>query len=101
MCVLLSDVQKFLYEVLVVCASQVTQESQVLAFKRYNFWWQCNAKKMKATMRNRIRWNEEAWRKNVDHACLCCWALHETRMDPKAAWLWAMLHTGLFVHQLL
>ncbi len=70
-----------------VSSTQVTADSQVLAFRRYNFWWQINARKIKPSVRNRLRWNDEAWSRGIDHACLCVWAMNEARMDAKVALL--------------
>lgn len=56
---------------------EVTPASQRLHFEKYNLWWGINAKKMKRSVRARLRWNEENWSKNVEHCCLCVWMLEE------------------------
>ena len=60
-------------------AGKVTPDSQVLHFKRYNTWWGINGKKVKASMRSRLRWNDEAWNRAVDQACLVTWCVNESR----------------------
>lgn len=66
---------------------KVTEDAQILHFRRYNLWWAQNAKKMKKNMRSRLRWSEDVWARNVDMACLCVWAITETRKNPKETWL--------------
>ena len=82
--------------IMFVSSTEVTPDSQVLAFRRYNFWWQINARKMKPGLRNRLRWNDEAWSRGIDHACLCVWAMNEARMDAKVALLSKGGWKGLF-----
>ena len=52
-------------------------EAQHLHFRKYNLWWSVNAKKMKVTMRSRLRWSEETWCRNMDHCCICVWVVNE------------------------
>lgn len=63
--------------------TKVTKEAQVLHFKRYNQWWNNNSKRVKRSMRSRLRWGEEVWGRAVDMACLCVWAVNETRKNPR------------------
>ncbi|CAK9073575.1 unnamed protein product [Durusdinium trenchii] len=63
----------------------VTEQAQLLHFKRYNQWWHLNCKKVKKTMRARLRWTEEVWNRSVDQACLASWAVDECRKNPKAS----------------
>lgn len=67
--------------------TQVSEGSQYLAFKVYNYWWSLHAKKVKRTMRSRLRWQEEQWNRNVDRCCLAEWLITEAREDSKAPWL--------------
>lgn len=62
---------------------QVSPGAQLLHFKKYNHWWATNARKVKRTMRARLRWNEEQWCKNVDHCCICTWVLDSCAKDSK------------------
>ncbi|CAK9089330.1 unnamed protein product, partial [Durusdinium trenchii] len=64
----------------------VSEGSQYLAFKVYNYWWSLHAKKVKRTMRSRLRWQEEQWNRNVDRCCLAEWLITEAREDSKAPW---------------
>ena len=65
---------------------QVTNESQVLHFQKYNYWWGLNAKKVKKSVRNRLRWNEEASGRNVDQCCLFAWAMQQCKINPQVLW---------------
>ncbi|CAK9049981.1 unnamed protein product [Durusdinium trenchii] len=51
----------------------VTPEAQHLHFQKYNMWWSNNARRMKKTMRCRLRWSEEQWTANVNHCCIFIW----------------------------
>lgn len=62
---------------------KVTKESQILHFKRYNYWWAMNSRRMKKNLRARLRWGEEVWQRSVDSACLVTWAIAEASKDPK------------------
>ena len=42
-----------------------------------------NAKKVKKTVRNRLRWSEEQWGRNVDQCCLFIWAVKQCKADAK------------------
>ena len=66
---------------------KVTPDSQVLLFKRYNTWWGMNAKKVKASMRSRLRWNEESWSRATDQACLVLWCANESRNSAGVSWI--------------
>ena len=62
--------------------SKVTPDVQHLHFQKYNRWWSVNARKVKKTVRNRIRWNEEQWTTNVNHCALFVFVVRQCRDDP-------------------
>lgn len=67
--------------------NEVTEDSQLLVFKRYNHWWRLNARRMKATLRARLRWSDEVWNRGVDQACITTWVISESTKDPNASML--------------
>eukprot|EP00435_Cladocopium_sp_Y103_P033913 s1822_g8.t1 len=73
----------------------VTPASQILHFQKYNYWWSMNAKKVKKSVRNRLRWSEETWGRNVDQCCLFVWACNQCRADPKDALRKAEYHVTI------
>ncbi|CAK8997702.1 unnamed protein product, partial [Durusdinium trenchii] len=64
----------------------VTKEAQILHFRRYNIWWAANSKRMKPSMRTRLRWSEEVWGRSVEMACLTVWAVNEAAKNPRDLW---------------
>ncbi|CAK9106475.1 Uncharacterized protein SCF082_LOCUS49592 [Durusdinium trenchii] len=46
------------------CRQIVNERSQAVHFRKYNYWWATNCRRMKKSMRSRLRWNEETWTKN-------------------------------------
>lgn len=55
-----------------------------MAFTVYNYWWGLNARKVKRTMRNRLRWSEEVWNRHIDRCCVVTWALDACKPNPDA-----------------
>lgn len=75
---------------------KVTESAQLLHFKQYNQWPTVNAKKMKRTMRARLRWNGEQWFQNADHGCVAEWVVDPCKTDTNATYsilfvLWTLL----------
>ncbi|CAJ1431871.1 unnamed protein product, partial [Effrenium voratum] len=62
-------------------ANSVTPDVQHLHLRKYNFWWSINSKRVKRSLRSRLRWQEDAWGRNVDHCCLAIWAISESRLN--------------------
>lgn len=65
-----------------VLHNKVTPEAQHLHFQKYNMWWSNNARRMKKTMRCRLRWSEEQWTANVNHCCIFIWVRGHCENDP-------------------
>ena len=63
----------------------MTPEIQSLVIRKYNLWWSLNAKRMKKTMRSRLRWGEEMWNKNVDQCALAMYVAKEARQDARVS----------------
>lgn len=59
----------------------MTPEVQHLHFRKYNQWWSTCAKKMKKSMRPRLRWSEEQWSTNVSHCAIFNWVVNQTKGD--------------------
>lgn len=68
-------------------SKQVNERSQAVHFRKYNYWWATNCRRMKKSMRSRLRWNEETWTKNVEHCCIFTWVLDECSKDSRVPWL--------------
>ena len=64
-----------------------------MVFQRYNLWWGNNVKRVKRTMRARLRWQESQWLQNVDHCCLCHWAVEVAKKHDGVSS--ATLHASL------
>ena len=62
---------------------EVTPEAQQLHIAKYNHWWSLNAKKVKRSVRSRLRWNEEQWCRNVEQCCLAMYVVAEAKRDKR------------------
>ena len=61
----------------------MTPEVQKLHFLKYNHWWSVNSKRMKRSMRSRLRWNDEQWNRNVDQCALAIYVIDEAKKDKR------------------
>ncbi|CAK9111498.1 Uncharacterized protein SCF082_LOCUS51755 [Durusdinium trenchii] len=60
----------------------VTPAVQHLHFQKYNLWWSQNARRVKRSMRARMRWTEEQWINNVNHCAVFQW-VKEQSTEPE------------------
>lgn len=65
---------------------QVSGAAQALHFQKYNLWWSMNAKKVKKSVRNRLRWSEETWGRNIDQCCLFVWGYQPVQSRHEGLW---------------
>ena len=62
--------------------TQVTPDVQHVHFKKYNYFWAIHCRKVKKSMRSRLRWNEDQWTANVNQCCIFVWVYKESKNDP-------------------
>ena len=63
-------------------SAEVTPAVQHLHFQKYNLWWSQNARRVKRSMRARMRWTEEQWINNVNHCAVFQW-VKEQSTEPE------------------
>ncbi|CAK9084683.1 unnamed protein product, partial [Durusdinium trenchii] len=61
----------------------VTPDVQQLHFRKYNHWWSINSRRVKKSMRVRIRWTEDQWTTNVNQCCIFVFVLRHCQDDAQ------------------